>query len=162
MQAQFQRDRLSAVCYLSAHCIRYLLSPCALAGPSAFCYLWARDRLNGMGWSLQDPLSPQKTTVGKGLACGSWWGLTRWWRGEKMQWPWNLIGFYGWFSTSLHAHLNILTLLLSSLLWFVPLCLRLTHTLIQYHAPSWYLILYVCPSLLFFSNDTRKDNKIHR
>lgn len=26
---------------VSAHCICYLLSPGALAGPSAFCYLWA-------------------------------------------------------------------------------------------------------------------------
>lgn len=110
-----------------------------------------------MGWSLQDLLSPQ-TTVGKEVACGSWWGLMRWWRGNT-QWPGNLIGFNGWFSTTLHAYSDIWTLLLSPIL-SLSLCacispLSVLHTFIQCHVLSWH-ILPVISLVIFFSNDKIK------
>lgn len=84
-------------------CTLYQLSSISLCSGRTICLLLSvgRDRLNGMGWSLQGLFSPQ-TTVGKELACGSWRGLTRWWQ-DDMKWPWNLIGYYGSFT----LHLNI-------------------------------------------------------
>lgn len=130
---------------------------------------------------------PPQTTMGKEPACGSWWGLTKWWRGN-MQWPWNLIGFYGWFSTSLHVDLNILTLLLSSVL-SLSLCACISHSpYLVYFSLTHFLtvscpLLYVCSfsvipvplhsHTFFFSNDERiigsqrektdtVSNEIHR
>lgn len=87
----------------------YHLSSFSLCSGRTICLLLSvgRDRLNGMGWAVQDPLSPKLLWAKTGL-----WFMA----GVDEMITWNLMGFHGGFSTLLPVHLNILMLLVSALL----------------------------------------------